>query len=90
MRRRRIGWLGLAILVTAGADVAAAGENRELVERAAELRDHGLESDLAYEVLRSLTTEVGPRLLRLGIESLADFRRQIPARPLSDSRNQVG
>lgn len=46
--------------------------NPETTKNAAMLRDAALKSDLAYDILESITTEVGPRLAG----SPADFRAQ--------------
>ena len=54
-----IGILGLAFL-TGPASAEQLGD--KLVERAATLRDRALNDPLAYELVASLTTEVGPRL----------------------------
>src|SRR5262245_42921609 len=47
---------------TASTLLAAAVLTPTLVERARTVRDKALVDDTAYECLRSLTTEVGPRL----------------------------
>ncbi len=50
---------GLALVLSGG---ALAQPTDEQLETAAMLRDQALESDLAWEIVESLTTEVGPRL----------------------------
>ena len=51
------------VMVFSPALVMAAGKlDQADIERAAELRDKALKSDLAYDILESLTTEVGPRM----------------------------
>lgn len=52
--------------------VAAQDINAQTKQNTAKLRDKALKSDLAYNILESITTEVGPRLAG----SPADFRAQ--------------
>ena len=51
-----------AALLSAAAIAQQPPLTEEAIETAAMLRDEALKSDLAYDILESLTTEVGPRL----------------------------
>ena len=50
---------GLALVF---ATSALAQPTAEQLETAAQLRDQALESELAWDIVESLTTEIGPRL----------------------------
>jgi len=53
---------GLALTLAVAAPTAAQDLKPETITEAAAIRDKALTSDLAWDVLESLTTEVGPRL----------------------------
>lgn len=54
--------LSVAFSYQASAETTPRSFSPELVEQAKELMDKGLQDKLAYEVIESLTTEIGPRL----------------------------
>ncbi len=54
--------LGCALLVPLAAAAASAAPSQDALEIAAQLRERALAGSGAYEVVESLTTEVGPRM----------------------------
>lgn len=54
--------LGFTFSLALCASVSAQELSPQTIQQAAELREQALKSDLAWDILESLTTEVGPRL----------------------------
>lgn len=76
--------LGLALLLTAAplpqaaqasgddaTDLAATGLTPESIEHARQLRDRALQGTMAWDIVESLTTEIGPRLAGTEAEARA-------------------